>query len=125
MSIGTSCLKCKRWKLWNESPCPDHPDFKTRQEIDDAEKWRRANDNMKVMMYVAGIRTTSAFGRKDLFDNVWRNLNNEPLEIVERVVKEARELGSMTGDEITTSLLMAGQFYERVTPVVEKKEEEG
>ena len=65
MSIGTSCLKCKRWKLWNEPPCPDHADFKTAKEIEETAKWRAAEDGLKVMMYVSALRTTSAFGRKD------------------------------------------------------------
>lgn len=103
--LRTDCIRCKRWKLFDEKPCPQHPDFKTDREIVEEEMWKRAQDGFDKMMFVAALRVYAAMARQDLFDRVWTNLCARSAEFRDSVVEEVRLRGPMTAEELERSIM--------------------
>ena len=103
-----TCVQCKRWKLFGDTPCAAHPDFETERERvkrEERAKWAEAEENFNAMMFVAALRTTSAMGRTDFLQNAWRNLQQMPESLQKKVQDELERRGLMTAEELTDSLL--------------------
>ena len=122
--IGTTCLTCKRWKLFGEKPCSVHPDFKTDVDVkieEEAAKWRRCEENLDVMMFTAALRTTAAMGRTDLLNNVFANLSMKSEYVQKKVTEEIARLGLMTTEEMSlyrqASSATYGPFHGTARPV--------
>jgi hypothetical protein len=103
----TNCITCKRWKLFGEKPCTTHPDFETdrdKAEREEQAKWAEAEENLNALALTAALRTTAAMGRKDLFDNAWRNLQQMPETLRQKVRDQIAAQGPMTAEELSDSM---------------------
>ncbi len=103
--LNTDCIRCKRWKLFNEKPCAQHPDFKTDREIVEEGMWKKAQDGLDKMMFVAALRVYAAMARQDLFDRVWTNLCARDAGFRDSVVEAVRAAGPMTTEELERSIM--------------------
>lgn len=101
----TTCIRCKRWKLFNDKACSQHPDFKTAQELYEEKIWKDINDNMSTMSFVAALRVFAFMGREDLFMRAAANLERQPASVIEAVEKEIMEKGPLTAEEMDRSLM--------------------
>lgn len=112
------CVRCKRWKLFGESPCAEHPDFKTAKDISDekeAAEWAKANDAINVLMFTSALRTAAAMGRTDLLDNAFANLQRMPESVQDEVAKELETRGVMTSEEMVDSWMAYLALHRRTT----------
>lgn len=113
-----NCVPCTRWKLFDEKPCAAHPELKTdREKHEDVEReqWRQANENLQVLTFTAGLRTTAALGREDMYLNILANLMRQSESVQLKVAEELERLGPMTTAEVTDSVLM-GLAIQRNNP---------
>lgn len=113
VSDQTSCLRCKRWKLFGHAPCTEHPDFKTVQELYEEKIWKDINENMSIMSFVSALRVFGSFGREDLFNRVLSNLELQPQHVIDAVYKQVAEMGPLSSDEVVQSMFAWQQLNGR------------
>lgn len=104
------CIKCHRRVVFHEGPCNIHPGFKTEQEKKQEEenkKLKEMDDNIKVIIYVAGLRTYGAFGKESEFNLLWLKLCTHDKHLMERVTKEIENKGPMSDEEMRQTIGMA------------------
>jgi len=103
-----SCIKCKRWKLFNDKACTIHPDFKTEKElavIKQREEDAKLMEPFDVLMFAAAIRVAQAFGNATALSNIAANLNARGDAFTDKVAAEVRSLGPLSAEEAVNSML--------------------
>lgn len=108
--LGTDCIKCKRWKLFNDEPCSLHPDFKTSNERLEAE----IQASLDVLTCVAGLRVLAFMGQHEKYTRLCNELVTKRPLLAEQVVAELERLGPITEKEFQDSLFVALSPQERI-----------